>query len=224
MGDLIIMKFVQIISSFLWNAQIFLIVGGLLLWFPNDTKALFGYLASFVFTSLAVCVVLFLFRSRLRPAELLLPLIIFSGIIFLFIKYFYMSGRTEMYVLGIYAMGFTILETIRFLYKNNSFSEKFHLFPHSSHCVASIFSLGIWFFIVDFLSGLSEESVLKSILVTYILIGTSIVFFQTCEKYNIISEKKLKRFFMYIFVSVFFATLLSLFSSFVLYQQQNTKF
>ena len=224
MVDFITMKFLQIIFSFLWNAQIFLMVGGLLLWFPNDTKALFGYLASFVFTSLALCLMLFLFRSRLRPEVLILPLVIFSGIIYLFIQYFYMSGRTEMYVLGIYAMGFTIFETRRFLYQNNSFSDKFHLFPHSSHFVASIFSLGIWFFIIDFLTLQSEEGLLKSILIAYILTGTSIVVLQTFERYKVISEQKLKKLLMYIFVPVIFVTTISLFSSYVLFQLLDIKF
>ncbi len=222
MVDLFSMNYIKTIFSFLWNAQIYLLVGVFLLWFPTDTNYLFGYLSSLVFTSLAVFLVLFLFRSRLRPVELFLPLVIVSGIIYLFIQYFYMSGRTEMYILGMYAMGFTIVETGRFLYKNNIFSEKFHLFPYSSHFTAGIFSVGVWFFIIDFLPELSEEVVLKSILTAYIFIGSSVVFLQTCEKYHFINEQKLKKLFTYIFVSVFFVTIVSLFFSFVLYQ--NTKF
>ncbi len=217
-------KYLRTTFSFFWSAQIYLLVGGFLFWFPDDINSLFGYLASFVFTSLGACLVVLSFRSTLRPVELLLPLILFSGITYLFIKYFYMSERTEMFVLGMYSMGFTMVETGRFLYNNSSISDKLHVFPLSSHLVASTLSLGVWFFSVDFLPWQSEVTILKSILITYILIGVSIVFLQTCEKYYVISIQTLKKLFTYIFVSVFIITTISLFSSFVVFELSNTKF
>lgn len=213
MVHLLYMKYIRTAYSFLWNAQVYLVALGLVILQSNNSNFISGYVASFMLSTLAVCLLLLLFRSNLRLVELFLPLVLFIGSGYLLAQYFYLSGRTEMYVFGVYAFGFTILETGKFLYKNNSFSDKFHLFPHTSHFIASILALGMWFFGVDFLM-MTEDVLIKVLVLIYVLVGSAIVFLQTCAQQGVIRQQILKKFILCLYIIVGITTLISLFASF----------
>lgn len=213
MVHLLYMKYIRTAYSFLWNAQVYLVALGLVILQSNNSNFISGYVASFILSTLAVCLLLLLFRSNLRLVELFLPLVLFIGSGYLLAQYFYLSGRTEMYVFGVYAFGFTILETGKFLYKNNGFSDKFHLFPHTSHFIASILALGMWFFGVDFLM-MTEDVLIKVLVLIYVLVGSAIVFLQTCAQQGVIRQQILKKFILCLYIIVGITTLISLFASF----------
>lgn len=164
---------IKALGEFVLRAQVYFVVIALLLWSPNNTNELFGYLAMFIATSYTAALLLFIFRSSLRVVELIIPLGIFYGVGYLLVDYFYLSGRTDLYWMGLYATMAAIVETIYFLYHHPSLERAFYRFSFLAHLLGGAVALGIVFLLHDMPHTVSEFTAVGMVLVSYIVFGIS---------------------------------------------------
>lgn len=215
------MKYLKALISFIWRTHFYVLVLVLLTVVSNNTAALFGYLASFIFSSLAIVGLLLMFRTGWRLSELLLPGFLFGGVVYWFIHYFYLSGRTELYWLGLYAAGLAVLETIKHLYRERQFFETLLRFPLASHLFSGFLALGVWFFVSDFTAFNNDNALLTIILLIYAGLGILIEGLQVLAAQGMIGNRTIKKTLNVVFMTILFVTTVSILASYFVYGLTN---
>lgn len=185
------MKAVKIIGSFLWHTHIYFFILGLVIWYPNNTNQLMGYLAMFIAASYITILLLLLFRAGLRGIELWLPLVLYLTAGWLLIEYFYLSGRTDLYWLGVYAAGFAVIETGKHLYYNHNFLSPIHThkFGMIGYLLGTVVVISVWFFITEFLSIKVGDVQLQIFLLIYVGIEIFVRGLFVLNKHHWLSKK-----------------------------------
>jgi len=197
------------LTHFVWSTHIYFYVLLFLFAYSNNTSELLGYLGGFISSTLMLTGLLLVFRSGLRISELVIPVLMFAGVVFLFIQYFYLSGRADLYWFAIYSAGVAFVQTIRFLFKEKSTTEKFLTFSLLSHLFASFLALGVWFY-VHYFTSITEEMLFKIILMTYAGLGIFVEGLQVLASRRVISRHLFSRILTIVMMVIFLITMTSL--------------
>lgn len=183
------MNAIKIIGSFLWHTHIYFFILGLIIWYPNNTNQLMGYLAMFIVASYTTILLLLLFRAGLQKIQFVVPLVLYGAVGWQLIQYFYLSGRTDFYLLGVYAAGFAALETGRYLYYKRDFFSPTYKFNLMGYLVGTMAVLGIWSLISEFSLEMVEDIQLQIFLVIYLGIEIFVRGLFVLDKHHWLSKK-----------------------------------
>lgn len=203
------MAVTSLVIDILWRTHIYIGITVLVLYGVAGEAELLGYVAAFLAATITSVGILLLFRSGLTVYELLVPVAMYGGVVYVLVDYFYVSGRTLVYLPAMYATIVSLIETVRFLYRESAVARALSTFALLSHLYAAVAALGVWFF-TDYFTNVAERTQLVLVLLLYAFFGVVVEGLQTIAERKLMSQATANTIFGTLFVIVFGIALIAL--------------